>query len=109
MNNSSASALGQDLLANMASIPVIIPGTLSQRKGANGKINGWKLQRWHHGQNLTRYIPAGQVETVREGTAGHRQFTDLAEQYVELRSREALEALNAPTDSKKKPVRRQKH
>jgi hypothetical protein len=90
----------------MAAIPIIIPGTLSQRKDSSGKINGWKLQRWHQGRNLTRYIPAEQVPTVREGTAGHQRFMELAQHYAQVKGQEALRMLNAPADSKKKPTRR---
>ena len=106
MNTIHCPALGQDLLANMARIPVIIPGTLSKRKDSKGKINGWKLQRWHNGRNQTRYVPAEQLETVREGTAGHEQFMALARQYAETKGQEALEALNRPADRKKKPMKR---
>ena len=106
MNTTNTSALGQNLLANMARIPMIIPGTLSERRDAQGKINGWKLQRWRQGHNETRYIPAELVEKVREGTSGHQQFMALAQQYVEAKGQEALRALNKPTDSKKKLMRR---
>ena len=106
MNTTRGSELGQDLLANMARIPVIIPGKLSERKDAGGRLNGWKLQRWHNGHNETRYIPAELVEAVREGTAGHQQFVALTQQYVEVKGQEALSALNTPTDSKKKPMKR---
>lgn len=106
MTTTSPSTLGQDLLASMSRIAVIIPGTLSKRKDSKGRVNGWKLQRWHHGQNETRYIPAEQVEKVREGTLGHQQFTALAQQYVEVKGQEALRTLNTPADSKKKPMRR---
>jgi len=85
----------------MARIPIIIPGTLSERKDSKGKINGWKLQRWYQGHNQTRYIPAEQVEKVREGTVGHQQFMALAQEYVDLKGQEALWALNSPADSKK--------
>ena len=97
---------GQNLLANMANIPVIIPGKLSQRKDSSGKVNGWKLQQWKDGHNQTRYIPAEQVERIREGNDGHRQFMALAEQYVEVKGQEALSALTGPADSKKKPTKR---
>ena len=106
MHTTQPSALGQDLLASMVAIPIIIPGTLSERKDPKGKINGWKLQCWHQGRNLTRYIPADQVQTVREGTAGHQRFMDLAQQYAQVKGQEALRMMNAPADSKKKPTRR---
>jgi hypothetical protein len=106
MHTTHGSALGQDLLANMARIPVIIPGKLSERKDPRGKINGWKLQRWHNGHNETRYISAEQVATVREGTAGHQQFVALTQEYIEVKGREALSTLNTPSDSKRKPMKR---
>ena len=106
MKTNSSSELGQDLLANMANIPLIIPGTLSERRDSNGKVNGWKLQRWHNGGNQTRYIPAGQVQKVREGTEGYEQFMALARQYVEAKGKQAMNALNEPSNSKKKPMMR---
>ena len=87
----------------MARIPLIIPGTLSERRDSGGKINGWKLQRWCQGHNQTRYIPAEQVEKVREGTAGHQQFITLAQICRSQKGQEALRELNSPADSKKKP------
>ena len=105
MRTAPSSKSGQNLLADMANIPVIIPGKLSQRKDASGKVNGWKLQQWKDGHNQTRYIPAEQVERIREGNEGHRQFMDLAGQYVEIKGQEGLSALTTPADSKKKPTR----
>jgi hypothetical protein len=106
MSTTHAAQMGQQLLADMARIPVIIPGKLSERRDANGKVNGWKLQHWQDGRNQTRYIPAEQVERVREGTAGHQQFMAMAQDYVEAKGQEALSALNTPADSKKKPMKR---
>ena len=106
MKTNSSSELGQDLLANMAHIPLIIPGTLSERRDSNGKVNGWKLQRWHNGCNQTRYIPAEQVRRIREGTEGYGQFMALARQYVEAKGKQAMNALSEPADSKKKPMMR---
>lgn len=91
---------GQELLARMEQIPVIVQGKLSERK-SGGKATGFKLQRWRHGRNQTRHIPAPLVETVRQGTEGFEQFLRLAQQYVEVREEEAL---RTPAGSKKKPT-----
>lgn len=99
MNTSTPSELGQDLLAEMAKIPVIIPGKLCKRRGSHGRINGWKLQRWHQGRNQTRYVPTEQLEKIREGSAGYERFMSLVQQYVEMKGREAM---TATADSKKK-------
>jgi hypothetical protein len=85
----------------MEQIPVIVQGKLSERT-SGGKVTGFKLQRWRHGRNQTRHIPAPLVETVRQGTDGYEQFLRLAEQYVEVREDQAL---RAPAGSKKKPTK----
>jgi len=105
MNATHQPRTGQDLLANMARIPLIIPGTLSERRDSRGKVNGWKLQRWHDGRNETRYVAAGLAERVRVGTEGYAQFMRLAQQYAEAKGQEALHALAAADHSKKKPMR----
>jgi hypothetical protein len=106
MSTTTPSESGQNLLAEMAKIPVIIPGKLCPRRGAGGKTNGWKLQRWHNGHNQTRYIPTELVVKVKEGTAGHQRFMSLAQEYVEIRGQEAMRAIRSVPDSKKKPMRR---
>jgi hypothetical protein len=97
----SSAGRGQELLARMGQIPVIVQGKVSERRSA-GKLTGCKLQRWRHGRNQTRHIPAALVETVRQGTAGYARFLELAQEYVEVRE---ADALRGSTDSKKKPTR----
>jgi hypothetical protein len=87
----------------MGKIPIIVPGKLGQRRDANGKITGWKLQRWHKGRNETRYVPAALVERVAEGTKGHRRFMALTDEYAHLRGQEALANVSDADGSKKKP------
>jgi len=93
---------GQELLARIGQIPVIVQGKLSDRQ-TGGKVTGQKLQRWRAGRNQTRHVPAPLVETVRQGTEGYAEFVKLAEQYVAVREAEVFE--RAP-DSKKKSTRR---
>lgn len=82
----------------MGQIPVIVQGKVSERRHG-GRITGVKLQRWRNGRNETRHVPAGLVETVRQGTQGHARFMALAQEYVEARE---AEAWRAGTDGKKK-------
>lgn len=93
---------GQDLLARMGQIPVIVQGKVSERK-AGGKVTGYKLQRWRNGCNQTRHVPAGLVDAVREGTNGYKQFIELVDRYVAAREADVFES---PTSSKKKPTKR---
>jgi uncharacterized protein with von Willebrand factor type A (vWA) domain len=99
--NKQPARRGQELLAQMGQIPVIVQGKLSERR-AGDKITGHKLQCWRHGQNQTRHVAAPLVDTVRKGTEGYDQFMKLAQQYVEVRE---AEAFSSPTDSKKKPTK----
>lgn len=71
----------------MGQIPVIVQGKLSDRR-QGGRVTGVKLQRWRKGSNETRHVPAGLVETVRQGTQGHARFLALAQEYVEAREAE---------------------
>jgi hypothetical protein len=89
----------------MEQIPVIVPGKMSARRGPGGKITGWKLQRWRDGHNETRHIPGPLLERVREGTTGHQRFLALVEEFVEVRSREALGEADSAAGAKKKPMR----
>jgi uncharacterized protein with von Willebrand factor type A (vWA) domain len=86
----------------MGQIPVIVQGKLSERRSGS-KVTGCKLQRWRHGRNQTRHVPATLVETVRQGTQGYAQFMRLAQEYVEVRESDALEA---GAGGKKKPTKR---
>ena len=95
---STSTGRGQDILARMGQIPVIVQGKVSERR-SGGRVTGCKLQRWREGRNQTQHIPATLVETVQQGTQGYTQFMKLAQQYVEIREAEALQT---PGDSKKK-------
>ena len=84
----------------MGQIPVIVQGKLSERRRKD-KVTGHKLQRWRRGRNQTRHVPADKVETVRRGTEGYNEFVALAQQYVEVREKDAF---SGEADSKKKPT-----
>ena len=103
MNSTPAPRTRKDILADMHEIPVIIEGKLGERRGSQGQVTGHKLQRWRNGKNQTIYVPDAQVESVQQGTAGFRRFTELAQEYVAFCEQEALR----PADpAKKKPTRR---
>lgn len=99
----SSGSRGQEILAQMGQIPVIVQGKLSERR-QNEKSTGYKLQRWRSGRNQTRHVSADMVETVRQGTEGYKRFMEMAEHYVEVREAEMWQA--GAVDSKKKPMKR---
>ncbi len=86
----------------MGQIPVIVQGKVSERRSGD-KVTGCKLQRWRHGRNETRHVPALLVETVQQGTQGYAQFMKLAQAYVEVREADALPSEDG---SKKKSTKR---
>lgn len=94
------------LLDEMAKIPIIIPGKLSQRRNTAGKVTGWKLQHWQDGRNQTHYIAASLAPQVVAGTEGYQRFRELADAYARQRGEEALRHAEETADSgKKKPTR----
>ena len=99
-----------DLLTQIADIPLMERGKLSAytfKDRARPKAPYHKLQRWEHGQNVTRYIPAEQVPLLEQALAGHAQFQALVEQYAQsviARTREQLAAVG--TKKKSRPARR---
>ena len=99
---SNSTTRGQDLLAQMGQIPVIVQGKLSERR-QGGRVTGVKLQRWRNGRNETRHVPAGLVEAVREGTRGHARFMALAQEYIENREAEAWRAGDGSKKKSTKP------
>jgi hypothetical protein len=101
MNTQPLVGRGQELLARIEQIPVIVQGKLSERR-TGGKVTGYKLQRWRRGRNETRHIPSLLVETVRQGTQGYAQFLKWAQEYIEVRESDALQDR---ADSKKKSTK----
>jgi hypothetical protein len=98
----SSSRRSQEVLAEIGRIPVIVEGKLSERRQGD-KVTGLKLQRWRNGRNQTRHISASMVETIQKGTEGYKQFSKLAQKYVEVREEEALQGVSG---SKKNSTRR---
>ena len=61
-----SSGRGQELLARMGQIPVIVQGKVSERR-SGAKVTGCKLQRWRRGHNETRHVPAALVDRPKTG------------------------------------------
>lgn len=104
MTTKTSSARCRAILNEIEKIPVIVPGKVSARREAGGKVTGWKLQRWHNGHNETRHIPAALVERVKEGNQGQQRLMQLASEYSELRAQEVLGKPAVASASKKRPT-----
>jgi hypothetical protein len=69
----------QQLLEQMARIERMERGTLS-RMGARPYHNH---QTWEKGRNVARYVPAQEVEFLKEAIQGYNLFTQLAQRYAD--------------------------
>lgn len=104
--NCSSSERRREILAQIAQVPVIIDGTLSQRERKRGGAQAMvyhQLQRWRGGRNDTRHIPSERVAAVRQGIHGHERVQELIKEIASLDERAILGTV--PGDSKKKPTK----
>lgn len=69
----------QRLLEQMARIERMERGTLS-RMGARPYHN---QQTWHKGRNVVRYVPAWEVDFLKEAIEGYNLFIELAQRYAD--------------------------
>jgi hypothetical protein len=79
------------LLEQMDQIQNMVPGSLSKqyfirtRQGKKVRLGPYyKLQLWCQGKNLTRYVMAEELPTLRQAIANHKRFEDLCQQFVDL-------------------------
>jgi len=101
MTKHSTSTDRHELLVEIEQIPVIVEGTLSERRDATGKPTGHKLQRWRNGKNQTIHVAGELVDKVREGTEGYKRLTELTQEYVQACEKEVL---GPDVRRKKKPT-----
>jgi hypothetical protein len=90
----------ESLLQAIAQIEHMERGTVSViRQGPAGPY--YNHQCYEQGKNVSRYVPGDQVADLKAALAGHQQFQQLTDQYVQLvveRTRAERQA-----GSKKKP------
>ena len=74
----------ESVLQNLAQIQRLDRGSVSViRQGPAGPY--YNHQCYENGRNVSRYVPAEQVEELRAAIADHQRFQQLVQQYVELR------------------------
>jgi hypothetical protein len=96
----------QQILEEMNSINRMERGKLCTQHSSPGAVPFHKLQCWHQGKNLTRYVPAHEVEPLQEALAGHQRFQQLAQEFVDLTvasTRQEREANRKKNSRKSKP------
>jgi NADPH-dependent 7-cyano-7-deazaguanine reductase QueF len=69
----------QGMLERMAKIERMERGKLCQMTGRPQ----YNHQTWHNGRNEVRYVPADEVEALKEAIEGYRRFIEIAEQYAD--------------------------
>lgn len=73
----------ESLLRDLAQIQRLERGSLSVlRQGPNGPY--YNHQCYEEGRNVSRYVPAEQVEELKAALAEHQRFQQLVQQYVQL-------------------------
>ena len=77
----------ESVLQNLAQIQRLDRGSVSViRQGPAGPY--YNHQCYENGRNVSRYVPAEQVEELQAAIADHQRFQQLVQQYVELRVQE---------------------
>ena len=72
------------IIRKMQEIETMETGKLClMRRSAAGKAY-YNLQSWTDGRNVSRYVPAAELEDTRKAVANHEQFMALVEEYVDL-------------------------
>jgi hypothetical protein len=73
----------ESILRDLAQIQCLDRGTVSViRQGPSGPY--YNHQCYENGRNVSRYVPAQQVEELKAAIADHQRFQQLVQQYVEL-------------------------
>jgi hypothetical protein len=73
----------ESLLRDLAQIQRLERGSVSVlRQGPNGPY--YNHQCYEDGRNVSRYVPAEQVEELKAALADHQRFQQLVQQYVQL-------------------------
>ncbi len=89
----------QQILEEMNSITRMERGKLCTQHPSSGAPPFYKLQCWQEGKNQTRYVPADELEPLKQALAGHQRFQQLAEEFVDLTV--ALTRQERPAERKK--------
>ena len=90
----------QEILQEMESITRMERGKLCSQSRGPGSPTFYKLQAWHQGKNLTRYVPADEVPALKEALANHQRFQELAAEFADHTIAQTRQHTRA--DSKKK-------
>jgi hypothetical protein len=92
----------ESILQALAQIQRLDRGSVSiLRQGPNGPY--YNHQAYENGRNVSRYVPAAQVEELQAALADYQRFQQLVQQYIELLVQQTRAQRQA--GSKKKPPR----
>lgn len=71
------------IIGEMRKIETMETGKLClMRTSATGR-EYYNLQSWTDGRNVSRYVPAEELEETRKAVTNHERFMALVEEYVE--------------------------
>jgi len=91
----------EDILKDIAKIDSLERGKLCPVRRKNGKTYH-SLQFWTGGKNRCEYVPAKDVEAVRQAVANRARFRELVEEYEVLMERRTRLVRGKSGDAEKK-------
>lgn len=98
----------RQILKQMARIDCMEKGRLNEeyrersREGQTVRLGPYyKYQRWEDGRNVSRRVPATEVDELRKAVDGYHEFEELAKEYAQVTI--AMTRQSASEQSKKKP------
>lgn len=98
----------KQILKQMARIDCMTKGSLSEEyreSSRDGKVIRlgpyYKHQCWEDGRNVSRRVPASEVDHLRKAVDGYKEFERLASEYAETTIEMTRQSESDP--SKKKP------
>ena len=98
MNNA---ARKRKILQEIAALSSVEQGKLSSytfknRSSSSGPY--YKLQQWHNGKNVTRYVPADAVQSVQAAISGYARYRQLTREYADILIRETRQRIKLSMD-----------
>ena len=89
------------ILRDIAAIRVMERGKLSKMRGSGGRAY-YNLQAWVDGKNRCDYVPARDVEVVRQAVDNYALFRKLVKEYVGVVEHSTREARQRGEDPQKR-------
>ncbi len=95
----------QNIKNDIVSLGPVVEGKICERH-KNGKIDGYRLQRYRDGRNDTRYLSQPNIQKVQAAINEYSKLQALVQELVIAGESQILSNRNITDNSKKKPTKR---